>query len=231
MTTILVRSALSLRYFALFVSLFLPISAYAQDKPAATPNRTPFSTYDPGAAEPSTLHDTMRKRWEEYVIWLRNYIISAAADLPDKDLVGERLMRNQEDIGYAIKPFYDAAVVSKFVGLLKEHIRISTEMVTATKTGDAAKQSETLARWNRKADEIAAFLNETNPKNWPLDEMKRLMHEHLRLTNDEIAFRMGGHYSDDIAAHDKVHRQILQVADKLSAGITNQFPDKTTERR
>ena len=85
--------------------------------------------------------------------------------------MGERLMRNQEDIGYAIKPFYDAAVVSKFVGLLKEHIRIATEMVTATKTGDAAKQSETLARWNRKADEIAAFLNETNPKNWPLEEL------------------------------------------------------------
>jgi hypothetical protein len=230
-STIPLRPALSLRCFALFVSLFVPLFAFAQGKPAAAPNRTPFSTYDPESAKPSSLHDTMRKRWEEHVIWLRNYIVSAAADLPDKDLVAERLMRNQEDIGNAIKPFYDVAVGSKLTVLLKDHIRISTEIVGAAKAGDIAKQGETSARWNKNADDIAAFLSETNPKNWPREEMQRLMHDHLRLTTDEIVARMGGHYADDIAAHDKVHRQILQVADKLSAGIMNQFPDKTAERQ
>jgi hypothetical protein len=228
-TTILLRSALPLRCFVLFVSLFLPLFAFAQGKPAAAPNRTPFFTYDLKPVKPS-LRGRMQQLWEDQVSWTRNYIISAAADLPDKDLVAERLMQNQEQIGNFIKPFYGVAAGDKLTALLKDHIRISIEVVAAAKGGDTAKQSEVSARWNKNADDIAAFLSKANPKNWPLDEMKTLMHEHLQLTIDEAALRMGGHYGDDITAHDKVHRQIVKLADKLSAGIRNQFPDKATER-
>jgi hypothetical protein len=41
----------------------------------------------------------MLKVWEEYVTWMRHYMVSAVANLPDKEFVAERLMRNQEDIG------------------------------------------------------------------------------------------------------------------------------------
>ncbi len=48
----------------------------------------------------------MRQLWEEHIVYTRNYIISDLADLPDKDAVAQRLLRNQDDIGNAIKPYY-----------------------------------------------------------------------------------------------------------------------------
>ncbi|HXI23076.1 MAG TPA: hypothetical protein VNG71_04305 [Pyrinomonadaceae bacterium] len=52
------------------------------------------------------------------------------------------------------------------------------------------------------------------------------MHDHLNLTTNEVVARLKGDWAGDIAAYDSVHNQILQMADGLSAGIVNQFPDK-----
>ena len=59
---------------------------------------------------PSNFNSDMRKLWEDHITWTRLYIVSATADLPDKDATAQRLLRNQDDIGNAVKPFYgDAA--------------------------------------------------------------------------------------------------------------------------
>jgi len=81
-------------------------------------------------------------------------------------------------------------------------------------------------RWFANADAIAAFLSGANPKNWPAAEMKQMMHDHLKLTTDEAVARLHGDWAADIAAYDKVHGQILHMADMLSAGIVNQYPQK-----
>jgi hypothetical protein len=61
------------------------------------------------APKEAAFHDAMRKLWEEHITWTRVFIISAAADLPDKDAATQRLLQNQVDIGNAVKPFYGAA--------------------------------------------------------------------------------------------------------------------------
>ena len=65
-----------------------------------------------------------------------------------------------------------------------------------------------------------------NTKSWPLGEMKVMMKEHLDLTLEEASARLKGDWAADIAAYDKVHGQILHMADMLSAGIIRQFPAK-----
>src|SRR5215207_3881142 len=61
------------------------------------------------SAQRLALHDEMRRLWEDHITWTRLFIVSAAADLPDKQATIERLLRNQDDIGDAIKPFYGRA--------------------------------------------------------------------------------------------------------------------------
>ena len=173
-------------------------------------------------------HDAMRKLWEDHITWTRLYIVSAASDLPDKDLTAQRLLQNQADLGNAIKPFYGDAAGDQLTALLRDHILIAAELIDAAKRGDTAAFNDANTRWYANADEIAAFLNAANPKNWPLADAKAMMHTHLDLTLKEAAARLHGDYAADIAAYDEVHLEILQMADMLSSGIIKQFPKKFT---
>ena len=169
-------------------------------------------------------HDAMRKLWEDHITWTRLYIISAAEDLPDKDLTAARLLQNQVDIGNAIKPFYGDAAGAQLTALLTDHILIAVEVIDAAKAGDTDAFNAALEKWYENGDDIAAFLHAANPRNWPLDEMEMMMKSHLDLTLEEAAARLNGDYAADIAAYDKVHVDILHMADMLSDGIIHQFP-------
>jgi hypothetical protein len=203
-----------------FIMAISTISA----SPASQKMEAPGGPQKAGAA--SELHDAMRKLWEDHITWTRLYIVSAAADLPDKQATTERLLQNQVDIGNAIKPYYGNEAGEKLTGLLKSHITIAAELVTSAKGGDTARTQDANRRWVVNADAIAEFLSGANPSAWPSEEMKRMMHEHLSLTTTEVQDRLKGNYPADIADYEKVHEQILKMADMLSDGIVHQFPKK-----
>jgi hypothetical protein len=179
-----------------------------------------------GLAKQFAFREAMRKLWEDHVVWTRQFVVSAVSDLPDKAAATERLLQNQADIGNAVKPFYGEAAGERLAALLKEHITIAAELVGAAKASNAAKLEDASRRWNANADEIATFLSGANPKAWPADEMKKMMREHLELTTAEAVARLRGDWAADIAAYEKLHAQILHMADMLSAGIISQFPQK-----
>ena len=47
--------------------------------------------------------------WEDHVTWTRLAVISLTADTPDTEATVARLLKNQTDIGNAVKPFYGRA--------------------------------------------------------------------------------------------------------------------------
>lgn len=171
-------------------------------------------------------HDAMRKLWEDHVTWTRLYIVSAVAGLPDAPAAAERLLRNQSDIGDAIKPFYGEAAGARVTALLRPHILIAAELVEAAIAGDAARIQDASARWYANSDEIADFLSAANPANWPREALRAEMRHHLDLTLEEALARLRGDWAADIAAYDTVHEHILGMADLLSSGIIRQFPRK-----
>jgi hypothetical protein len=168
----------------------------------------------------------MRKLWEDHITWTRMVIVSFAAGLPDLGAAEQRLLRNQADIGEAIVPFYGRAAGDRLTELLREHILIAVDVLTAAKNGDAAALADAQARWQANADEIAEFLATANPRNWPLADMQAMMRSHLALTTQEAVARLQGDFQADIAAYDQVHLQILDMADMLSTGIIKQFPKR-----
>jgi len=168
----------------------------------------------------------MRKLWEDHIIWTRQVIVSAAAGLPDLSFAVERLMQNQVDIGNAVKPFYGDAGGDALIKLLKEHISGAYEVLLAAKAGNNTKLEAASKAWYKNADDIAVFLAGANPQFWPAKEMKAHMKEHLDLTLAEAVARLHGKWADDIAAYEKVHMQILGMADMLANGIISQFPKK-----
>ena len=138
------------------------------------------------------LHDRMRKLWEDHITWTRLAIVSFAGNLPDFDPTAARLLRNQSDIGNAIKPFYGARAGNRLTTLLKEHINGAVAILKAAKSGDMAGFNSAKAAWYRNADQIARFLSKANPRNWRFKVVDGLMRAHLDQTLKEAADRLAG---------------------------------------
>lgn len=175
--------------------------------------------------EEAELRMNMRKLWQDHVIWTRMYIISALANLQDASNVAARLMRNQEDIGNAIKPYYGTNAGNQLTTLLKEHITTATEVVKAAKASDLNALNRANQKWEANADKIADFLAKANP-NLPRNEVRQMLGEHLSLTTMETNAILNKRFDEDISNFDNIHNQILEMADTLSDGIVKQFPEK-----
>jgi len=179
-----------------------------------------------GGNKLSTLafHDAMRKLWEDHVTWTRLAIVDVAAGAPDTGPTVDRLLQNQVDIGNAVKPFYGDAAGNQVTALLTTHIALAANILVDAKAGDTTGVNENVTLWYANANDIAAFLNSANPKNWPLDMMQSMMKTHLDLTLKEGVAQLTGDYATSISTYEQVHVEILQMADMLSAGIIAQFP-------
>lgn len=168
------------------------------------------------------LFRALDRLWADHVFWTREFIIAAVADRPkaEVDAIAARLMKNQEDIGAAIAGYYGKAAGNQLTQLLKEHIAIAVDIVTAAKGGNKGKQKAATEKWFTNADDIAKFLAQVNPKSWPHAAMKSMLEEHLKLTAKELELRLGGKdWEQDIANFDKIFTQALGMSKGLADGI------------
>lgn len=193
---------------------------------ALTASNRPAAAHPSSAAKATTFAAAMDKLWEDHIVWTRMVIVDFAANLPDLKVAEARLLRNQADIGDAIKPYYGEAAGNKLTQLLRTHILEAVPVLVAAKAGDKPKLDAALKAWYANGHQIAVFLSKANPDNWSLPMMDSMMKQHLQLTTAEAVARLEGHWSADVAAYDRVHREILEMADMLSSGIVAQFPDK-----
>jgi hypothetical protein len=177
------------------------------------------------ATSQEQLRLALRKLWSDHVIWTRQYIVAAVAGSADADAAAGRLLKNQEDIGAAIVPYYGQEAGDGLTDLLKEHIMIAVDLVAAAKSGDNDELAKHDARWTENAKKIAGFLAGANP-NWPEKDVLDLLSLHLKLTKDETVARIGGEWAPDIKAFDDIFTEILVLADALCDGIVAQFPDQ-----
>jgi len=167
----------------------------------------------------------MRKLWDDHAAYTRSYVISAIAGLPDTDAVAQRLLRNQDEIGNAIKPYYGEEAGRKLATLLRDHIKIASEVVKAAKAGQTTELNAAQSRWSQNGKDIAALLSGANP-NWPKAELESMLQQHLDLLTDQVSSRLKKNWAAEMKAYDAGHDHMMMLADTLSEGIEKQFPNK-----
>lgn len=172
------------------------------------------------------LRTDMRQLWEDHITWTRLAIISLTTGSPDTQATVGRLLKNQTDIGNAVKPFYGNAGGNELTRQLKQHILIAADVIAAAKAGDQTMLAEAQRRWARNGDDIAKVLASVNPRFWKLAAMRAELRTHLKLTTDEAVARLQGNWAADVAAYDKIHVHALHMSDLLAAGIVKQFPKR-----
>ena len=168
-----------------------------------------------------SLHDL----WVEHIVWTRQYVVAAAADQPDASFAAERLLKNQEDIGNAIKPFYGDQAGNQLTSQLKDHITIAVDLLEAAKSRDSTALEEIEDKWYVNADEIATLLSAANP-NWTKEDMLNMLNEHLSLTKTEAVARLTGDYTTDVTTFDALYKHAIAMGDVFTVGIVKQFPEQ-----
>lgn len=171
------------------------------------------------------LRQGMRKLWTDHVVWTRLYIISAVSKSADTPVVTARLLKNQDDIGDALIPYYGKNAAAGLTKLLKEHISIAAGLIEALLTNgkEAAKKAD--QDWHDNAVAIADFLSKANSY-WPKQDLLNMLNRHLALTAEEVTYRIQKNWNKDASTFDKILNQALSMADTLSEGISFQFPQE-----
>src|SRR3954471_5092758 len=147
------------------------------------------------------LRNGMRKLWTDHTTYTHVYIVSALAGLPDLDAVTQRLLRNQDDIGDAIKPIYGEDAGKKLAGLLRDHILIAADIVKAAKANDKKTVDAGEKKWKANADDMAALLAGANP-NWKKPALTDMLHKHLDFVTQQVVARIKMDWQADIQAYD-----------------------------
>ncbi len=187
----------------------------------------PMASAMTATSQSAALNQGMRKLWSDHVFWTRNYIIAAVDGTADAKPVADRLLKNQDDIGHAVAAYYGTDAGNKLAGLLRQHILIAVDVVSAAKANDQAKLKDADARWHANAADLATFLSSANP-NWPRQAVLDMLNQHLALTTREAVDRLQKNYTDDVTNFDAIYNQSMMMADTLSSGIVKQFPNKFT---
>src|SRR4029078_4402855 len=181
------------------------------------------------AASPqkAELRTAMRALWENHAAFTRNAVISIVAGLPDVDAISARLMKNQEDIANALKPYYGADAATKLTALLKDRVATGVQVVKYAKSGDKTRFNLAQKKWSDNGQQIAALLAGANP-NWDKATIEQMLQKQRDLTLAEATSRLAKNWPADIKAYNDGHDEILGFADTLTDGIAKQFPTKFT---
>jgi hypothetical protein len=169
------------------------------------------------------LNNYFRMLWEQHYHWTTLAVLGIIQQLPQTDQIVQRLLRNPKDFANAFAPFYGEEAAAQLEELITAHLTIAAEVVRAAAAGDNNALSEADARWRKNADDIAVFLGDIN-NNWSQDDWEAMLNEHLDILSAFVEALIAGNNEEAIMQADNMEAQVLEMADMMAFGISEQFP-------
>lgn len=170
------------------------------------------------------LSNEMNLAWLEHIMWTRMFLISVAGDLKDLEATKNRLLQNPKTIADVFRKYYGNDIANTIQRLITEHLVIGGDLIVALKNNNEKLANELSTKWYKNADEMAEAFSRINPF-YPVEEVRRMFYDHLRLTSEEVENRLKGRYEADIRSYEKIQREILMMSEFFVKGIVRQFPN------
>jgi hypothetical protein len=173
------------------------------------------------------LQMTLRDLWVGHIFWVRNVVFATTSGNVDAAKVAEEnVVKNAKDIAGAVALFYGKDAGDKLFGLLAGHYGAIKEYLTAAMANDKAGKDAAYEKLKTNAEEIAAFLNSANPKNWPKETLVSLLLAHGGHHMAQIDAVVMKDYGKEATIWEAMKNHIYTIADALAGGIEKQFPKK-----
>lgn len=176
-----------------------------------------------------------RTIWARYLWRLRSYIVSALDGAEDMAVVEEQLFQNIDEIGDSIRPYYGLVASKKLSQLMRAMVLTELDIVQTLKKNQPIDALQ--KKFTEQVVEMATFLEEVNPKNWPAAAVEKTFGRAVENWIEQARARISKNWPADIEAVDTAHRIILAgqddgtpaFSDIFATGIIMQFPDRFTE--
>lgn len=205
-------------------------AAAATEQAQGTTSSAPTATeHDHGAADSSAateLHDAMRELWFDHMQWTYATVDAFFHNADALQPTLERLLANQADIGAAIVPFYGQEAGDQLTGLLTEHINGAVPVLEAAKAGDDAALQAALDAWYANAQEVADMLAAADPESWPQSATRPALEMHIDQTTAYAVDLLQGDYAKAIEDYGAALHHMLELADVLTNGLIQRFPER-----
>src|SRR6185295_10422992 len=137
-------------------------------------------------------------------------VVGAGPATPNEPLTQNPQRKGaRHEHGNAVAGFYGRDAGNKLTALLRDHILIAANIVTAAKAGDNAKVTSENKRWHDNANDLAKFLHGANPKHWPEPTLQKALSTHLDQTLSEASNELKGNYAASIKDYDEAMTHML----------------------
>jgi hypothetical protein len=175
-----------------------------------------------------------RTLWTRYSLGMINYSVSSFGNLGSTPSVEKNLAKAAATIGDFFIPYYGIKAGTKIGSLLTVISNNGTKVVEAIKNKRDIAAYEVI--WGKQIDEIATYLNELNPSQYPVD----LLSEQFTGLVNAWTVDFNARYVEDFVTDSITLDSILKIAvsgipnhtnkgyssiaDILSRGIVAQYP-------
>jgi hypothetical protein len=175
-----------------------------------------------------------RTLWTRYSLGMINYSVSSFGDLASTPSVEKNLANSAASIGEFFIPYYGMKSGNKIGSLLTVISNNGARVVDAIKNKRDMAAYEVI--WSKQIDELANYLNEINPQQYPKDLLSEQFTSLTRLWAEDFNARYNNDYITDSIALDNilkiavsgipnhVNKGYVSIADTLSRGVIAQFP-------
>ncbi len=212
-------------FFLLFIPFMLTVTSCTKDD--VDEMTEDVTNIDPQNTDQYlSLNKAMRDLWAEHMQWTYATVDAFFNNQGALQSNLDRLLLNQKHIGDAIKPYYGEAAGDTLTKLLKTHILDAVPVLTAAQEGDDAALTAAIDIWYANAKTIADFLSAANPENWPETATEPIMEKHITTTVTYSVDLLKGDYKKAIDDYGLAYDHMMMLADVLTKGIAEQFPQK-----
>ena len=175
-----------------------------------------------------------RTLWTRYSLGMINYSVSSFGDLGSTPTVEKNLTRSAAAIGDFFVPYYGIKAGTKIGSLLTVIGNNGIKVVEAIKNKRDLDAYRVI--WSKQIDELASYLNELNPGQYPVDLLTEQFTSLVNAWTTDFIARYNEDFITDTVALDlilkiavsgipnHVNRGYTSIADILSRGIIVQYP-------
>jgi hypothetical protein len=163
-----------------------------------------------------------------------NYSVSSFGNLTSTPSVEKNLAKSAAVIGDFFIPYYGIKAGNKIGSLLIVISNNGTKVVEAIKNKRDIVAYEVI--WGKQIDELASYLNELNPSQYPVDLLTEQFSTLVNLWSQDFKARYDEDFITDSIALDSIlkiavsgipnhiNKGYSSIADILSRGIIAQYP-------